>query len=168
MGLYPKTDFKKRSTIISRRGFTLIEIMIVVVILGILMVAAVSAYELQNRRGLDARRKGDLAKLKIQLEDYYNDKHCYPSIVTMSLCNKTDLQPYVAKVPCDPQTGKPYGYLVDASCRYYAVFTTLGDTNDPDIKSLNCSPTCTAGKTYNFGVTNSVLPIGTLASQATP
>ncbi len=148
------------------RGLTLIELLIVTTILAVLMISGSMTYSLQHRRGLDARRKSDLAKLKIALEDYYNDKRCYPSAVVMTHCGLTDLSPYLEKVPCDPATKLPYAYTVNALCTYYGVFTTLQDTNDPVIAQIGCSPTCAVGKTYNYGVTNGGISLASLAAQA--
>lgn len=147
-------------------GFTLIELLVTVAILAVLIVLGFGAFALQRQKGFDARRKSDLAKLKIALEDYYNDKRCYPTKALMSRCGLTDLRPYLDRVPCDPASKLPYGYVADAACTYYGIFTSLQDTNDPVIKQLNCSPTCAAGKTYNYGVTNSGLSLSTLAQQA--
>lgn len=148
------------------KGLTLIELLIVVSILALLMVTAAFSFQLQRKKGFDARRKADLAKLKIALEDYYNDRRCYPTAAVMSHCDLADLQPYLEKVPCDPLSHQPYGYTTNAACTYFGVFTTLQDTNDPIISQLGCSPTCFAGKSYNYGVTNSGQSLSVLAGQA--
>jgi len=148
-----------------KKGFTLIELLIVISILAILVITGATTYGLQHQRGLDARRKSDLAKLKVSFEDYYNDKGCYPTVTMMSHCNQNDLQPYMEKVPCDPGTGLPYGYIVDVGCRYYGVFTTLQDTHDPGIAQINCSPTCNSATGYNYGTTNGGIDLSTLAGQ---
>lgn len=144
-------------------GLSLIELLVVTAILAVLLISGATAYSLQRQRGLDARRKSDLAKLKIVFEDYYNDNGCYPSQALMSQCGQGDLRPYMEKVPCDPSTKQAYGVVVDAACTYYAVFTTLQDVNDPVISEINCSPVCATGRTYNYGVTNSGLPLSSLA-----
>ena len=150
---------------LTSRGFTLIELLIVLTIIAFLSLAGASAYGLQHQRALDARRKSDLAKLKVIFEDYYNDKGCYPSIVAMSHCGLSDLAPYMAKVPCDPGTGQPYGYTVDSSCTSYGILTTLQDKSDPVIPEMGCSPTCVSGLPYNYGITNSGQPLASLATQ---
>ena len=145
------------------RGLTLIELLIVVTILALLMLLAASAYKLQHQRALDARRKSDLAKLKVVFEDYYNDKHCYPTATMMGHCGLNDLQPYMDKVPCDPLTHLSYGYTYDTACTYYGLFTTLQDTSDPVIKEIGCYPRCAATVPYNYGITNSGKSLSFLA-----
>lgn len=146
------------------RGFTMIELLIVLTIIAFLSIAGAVAYNLQHQRALDARRKSDLAKLKVIFEDYYNDMGCYPSVVAMSHCGLSDLAPYTPKVPCDPGTGLPYAYTVDVACTRYGVLTTLQDTSDPIIAQLGCSPTCLPGLPYNYGIANSGQDLSAVAS----
>jgi len=147
----------------SQKGLTLIELLVVTAILAVLLIVGIGSFSLQRQKGFDARRKSDLAKLKVALEEYYNDNRCYPTAVIMSHCGLGDLKPYLDKVPCDPVSKLPYGYVVDARCTYFGVFTTLNATSDPAIEQIGCSPTCTSGKTYNYGVTNSGQSLSSLA-----
>lgn len=136
-------------------GFTMIELLVVLAILAVVSVVSAFGIRMQIVKSQDARRKDDLAKLKIVLEDYYNDKGCYPDASLLQTCNGKALQPYMSAVPCDPSTNTPYGYYKDASCRWYGLFTTLGNTADTAIASMGCSPTCgILGKTYNYAVAN--------------
>src|SRR5258708_1862599 len=91
-------------------GFTLIELLIALAIVAMLIAILVLGQGLQLSRGEDARRKADLAKLKVSFEDYYNDKGCYPPAALLQRCGSADLSPYVAKIPCDPRTKAPYPY----------------------------------------------------------
>lgn len=160
-------------------GFTMIELLVVVTIIAVLAMILYSSLTRQVQRGQDAARKSDFAKLKIAFENYYNDKGCYPLVNVMSQCNSTSaLAPYLVKVPCDPVTNKPYAYFVDASCKWYALFTNLTDTTDPSIPLAGCSPNCSVGgSTYNYVVTTIPLlsllqgiggSISTPAPSATP
>jgi type II secretion system protein G len=60
-------------------GFTLIELVIVIAIIGLLASAVLT--QLSDARGLaqDARRKQDLSTLKIALEAFRNDNGRYPN-----------------------------------------------------------------------------------------
>ncbi|PWU22587.1 hypothetical protein C5B42_05705 [Candidatus Cerribacteria bacterium 'Amazon FNV 2010 28 9'] len=150
-----------------QRGFTLIEILIVASLLAILMILTFVTYDIQVKRGFDSQRKSDFAKLKIAFEDYYNDHKCYPPTVVMNACNSTALQPYMVKVPCDPESKQPYGYVLDSNCGYYGLFTTLDDTKDTDIAKADCSPTCgLPNATYNYAVTDGGTPLSTIVSNA--
>jgi len=59
------------------RGFSLIELMIVVAIVGILSAIAVPSYQSYMQRGKIAEATSNLADLRIKLEQYYQDKRTY-------------------------------------------------------------------------------------------
>ncbi len=64
----------------SSKGFTLIEILIVIVLLGILAVAVLSAINPleQIKKARDSGRKSDAAELLNAYERYYTTFGCYP------------------------------------------------------------------------------------------
>jgi type IV pilus assembly protein PilE len=66
----------------SEFGFTLIELMITVAIVGILASIAYPAYNQYVRRGKIADAIGDLSTLRVRLEQYYQDNRNYGSTAT--------------------------------------------------------------------------------------
>ncbi len=58
-------------------GFTLIELMIVVAIIGILSAVAIPAYTGHVTRGKAAEAPATLADLRIKMEQYYQDNRTY-------------------------------------------------------------------------------------------
>jgi len=122
------------------KGFSLIELLIVVTIVGMLSLLAVWAFHLQVLKGRDARRKADLAKLQMTLEDYLNDNDCYPASLE---CNQ-DFLPYLSSVPCDPVNSRANIYYYSVSqggtCkRWYKIFTNLENKSDPVIEKIGCT-----------------------------
>ncbi|PWU22576.1 hypothetical protein C5B42_05650 [Candidatus Cerribacteria bacterium 'Amazon FNV 2010 28 9'] len=147
------------------RGFTMIELLVALSIVAIMILLLALGQGLQLGRGEDAQRKSDFAKLKIAFEDYYNDHKCYPPPQILQQCNTTALAPYLGRVPCDPVSKQPYAYITDGSCRWYALFTTLDDTSDPDITTLGCKPTCgVTNLPYNYIQTNGAMPVGDIVN----
>lgn len=66
------------------RGFTLIELMITVAIVGVLAAIAYPSYVQYVRQGRIVEAQGELATLRVRLEQYYQDNRNYGS--TASAC----------------------------------------------------------------------------------
>ncbi|MCA9369826.1 MAG: prepilin-type N-terminal cleavage/methylation domain-containing protein [Pseudomonadales bacterium] len=62
-----------------KTGFTLIEILIVVSIIGILAALIVGNFLSARERAADGAMKGELGQLKTALQLYYNDNQSFPS-----------------------------------------------------------------------------------------
>jgi hypothetical protein len=108
--------------------------MIVVVIIAALALLAYWALRTQIFKGFDARRKGDINRIKIAVEEYEKDHDCYP-LPQLVICDPgTGLRPYLDKIPCDPRTGASYYYdHEDSFCpKWYRIYTTLENLKDPD------------------------------------
>lgn len=133
----------------STSGFTMIEIMIVMTIIGMIVAMGGAAYSNAVRQGRDARRKVDLDQIRSALELYRsNDVNgTYPVDSFATFTDPTyraNNPPYLEQakissylqVPVDPGTKKPYFYRAyvsgtsdcwDASkyCRDYTIATYL-------------------------------------------
>lgn len=138
-----------------KQGFTLIELLIIFTIIALLMVISFGAYKAQLLKGYDGRRKADISKIKVALEEHEKDHECYPT--ALPACNPgTGLQPYLNKIPCDARTKLDYVYYVESgvSCpKWYWIFTTLDNTSDPAITKLGCESGCgpnATHATYNY------------------
>lgn len=99
----------------NRRGFTLVEMMVTIVIIGLLAAAvtlAVQSYMAQARRTIVRK---DLTTLKDALETYEMTMGRYPSMQDGldALTKKSDEFPHglVSRSPKDPW-GRPYVYLI--------------------------------------------------------
>jgi len=125
-------------------GFTLIEILVVMAILGIMSVIMVGILNpiALTGRGYDARRKKDLGRIKVAFEEYFNDKECYPTeadLVPLRLksnCGMGVFSPWMSKWPCDPN-GQPYYVFVEQiTCpRWFKLITNLENKKDNDTPS---------------------------------
>lgn len=72
----------------TQKGFTLIELMIVVAIIGILAAVAIPAYSDYLKRSQVAEALGLLAGLKTPTEEWYGSKGAWPTIITSQLGGK--------------------------------------------------------------------------------
>lgn len=104
------------------RGFTIVELLIVIVIIGILAAITTVAYDGIQSRARNTRRVSDVSLITKALELYYIDNGQYPSSVNpggpgscatynqddaRSGCTNWDvliekLKPYVSTLPIDP------------------------------------------------------------------
>lgn len=60
-----------QKTLSRRLGFTLIELMVVVSLIGILMLAGILAFTASQQNSRDSRRKADVDAIGKALEQYY-------------------------------------------------------------------------------------------------
>ena len=86
---------KRRS---QQSGFTLIELIVVVTIIGILAGIAVVQVKYAQRKALESALMGDLHEMRKAIDDFYADKQRYPQDLNELVPN------YLRKVPPDPIT----------------------------------------------------------------
>jgi len=136
-----------------KKGFTLSEVLIVVSIIVFLLIMILVLFRKQIFKGQDARRKGDMQRIRVAVEEYEKDHDCYPPKVIVENCNPgTGLQPYLDKIPCDPVTKGPYVAEMDeAICpSWYRIYTKLGNDLDIDIDKVGCEYGCGPDLAYNY------------------
>ena len=102
----------------NRKAFTLIELLIVIIILGVLAALITGNFFTSLKKGRDAKRKADLEQVQRALEMYYEDKRTYPTFAFpfgSKLCENVGCEAsekvYMQKVPDDPVSGKDFQYL---------------------------------------------------------
>src|SRR5882672_7951405 len=82
----------------TKRGFTLIELMIVVAIIGILAAIAIPKFSQLITKGNEANTKGNLGAIRSALSIYYGDTEgSYPS--TSDLSGLTNNSKYMTVIP---------------------------------------------------------------------
>ena len=93
-----------------QNGFTLIELMIVVVIASILAVIAVPAYTNYSIRGRIPDATSNLAAKRVQMEQYFQDNHTYTGA---SACNLDTASSKYFKFTCPTLTSTTYTIQAD-------------------------------------------------------
>ena len=83
----------------NQRGFTLIELMIVVSMIAILATMAMPNFQKSIVRAKETRLKRDLFIMRDMIDQYYSDNGSYPDSLESLAENK-----YIRKVPVDPFT----------------------------------------------------------------
>jgi len=123
-------------TISKRKGFTLIEILIVVAIIGVLASLVLVGLGPIQKRGRDARRISDLKQIQQGLELYYSRNGVYPvadfaGMSTALIGGSLG----ISDIPNDPRAGASYLYWSDGTT--YLMQTTLEDSSNPALTSGN-------------------------------
>ncbi len=134
--LMKTTNFSTTQT-----GFTLIEILVVVTIIGIMMVVGVTAFATLQKRGRDARRRGDLQAAQDALEQYFSEKTEYPVAGDCpNLSSDLDADNYMpGGIPDDPKTGDVnYQYACNSSETSYCICASL-ETGSGNADADDCS-----------------------------
>jgi type IV pilus assembly protein PilE len=62
---------------LTQKGFTLIELMVVVAIIGFLVAIAIPSYTDYVKKGKAAEATGNLADLRVKMEQYFQDNRTY-------------------------------------------------------------------------------------------
>ena len=83
----------------SSSGFTLVELLVVMAILGILVAVAVPQLQKAPIRAKEATLREDLFTFRTCLDQYYADKGHYPDTLQTLVTDK-----YIRKIPVDPFT----------------------------------------------------------------
>jgi general secretion pathway protein G len=143
----------------SKKGFTLIELMVVIAIIGMLFAIIITSAAVIKRNSRDAQRQSDLRSIQSALEQYNADQTYYPSSWNLATPIPTSLtsntgnpnqspspnptpRVYLNRVPADPNSGVGNNYL----------YSPLPSTNPAcdNATNGNCTSYCLYAKLENL------------------
>lgn len=161
-------------------GFTLMELLLVIVLLGFLIIAGLANFVSSLKKGRDSKRKNDLRQIAVALETYYNDFGKYPlsdangeikgcGANAAVACpwapntewnNTTTGTIYMLTLPTDPSPAQNY-YYSSSDGTYFQLYALLENAQDTGtgIKQTgytgtNCLASSSTKCTYGVASTN--------------
>jgi len=144
-------------------GFTLVELLVVIALIGILSTLLLANFNAARQRSRDAQRKSDLRNLQTALRLYYNDNVGYPtsnggyeivgcgSKAARIACpwatawTTTEGQTYMTRLPKDPQA-IDYRYIQTDSDNFTLTACLENKSDDKGISDT--SGWCTSSWVY--------------------
>ena len=154
-------------------GFTLIELIVVIAILGILSTIGLTSFRTSQIKSRDAKRKSDLEQVQRALEMYMNDVGHYPNSTAIggtigSFSWGVEFKDakgtiYMKELPKDPTGNTEYCYksvVAPTVATSYQLYAKLENSQDPkclggQLKCIDPQGTCAGQKIYNYGVASS-------------
>lgn len=135
------------------QGFTIVELLIVIVVIGILALLVITTYSGIQAKARNAKRQTDIQSLQTQLEAFFSQNGYYPSLTDMNSSswrstNMKSLDPNALIDPSNPTqsntllaapAAKSYAYAVtnssstscesdDTTCAQYTLTATYEGT----------------------------------------
>jgi len=95
----------KKRQVLKQAGFTLIELMIVLSIMGILITIAQPTFRQSIVRAREAVLREDLFQIRDAIDQYYADNDKYPDQLTDLINQQDRTRSYLREIPKDPFTG---------------------------------------------------------------
>ncbi|MBI4032336.1 type II secretion system protein [Candidatus Berkelbacteria bacterium] len=127
----------------SQSGFTLVELLVVVFIIGLLASVVTISASSARAQSRDAKRKSDLQLVASALELYYAQERSYPAATAAwewSSLRTTLVPTYASSVPSDPLASRPdgdfssggYVYRTDSANGKFVLDATLERDDEPE------------------------------------
>jgi prepilin-type N-terminal cleavage/methylation domain-containing protein len=121
------------------KGFTLLELLVVISIISILVAMGAVAFSTAQTRGRDSKRRSDVQQMQKAFEQYYAQNGTYEACATMAVTTMP------GGLPTDPKPGfTAYNTASGCDTTQYCVCALLEDTGAGNADA----PTGTA---CNFG-----------------
>ena len=92
----------------SNKGFSLIELMVAVAVVGIISVIAIPAYTTYSMRGRIPEATSTLSTTRIAIEQYFLDNHTYVGADTAGICTQGNASSKYFTFSCSTLTASTY------------------------------------------------------------
>ncbi len=151
-----------------RKGFTIIELMVVVAIIALLSGIIITSLTGSKAKSRDARRVSDVNQIQLALEQYFDRCGQYPNTITPANSNLTtvtngcpsiggvtiSLASYISVIPKDPSStvnSGNYDYAINPTYTDYILHAKLEGSN---AAQQNSYPETSRSNNANLNGTN--------------
>jgi type IV pilus assembly protein PilA len=134
-----------------QQGFTIVELLVVIVVIGILALITVTTFAGVTQRSRDAKRQSDVNAIHGQLEAYYAQNSKYPTLAnlndaTFRTANMKGLDPAALQDPSGANNTVVAAPVAKAYA--YAVTPSGCDNSTTDCTGYTLTATKEGGGTY--------------------
>lgn len=136
----------------NKKGFTLLELIIVIGIISIMVMLGSTVYSSVQKRSRDIKRKSDLYIIRSSLQLFKSDNSFYPSRINNE--NDDFNKNYLKIMPSDPKSPiQSYTYTKQSGCNNTTVLCTdytISAKMEGTLYSCSLNINCGAGIRCNF------------------
>jgi prepilin-type N-terminal cleavage/methylation domain-containing protein len=126
-----------------KNGFTLLELLVTISIIGILIALGTVSFTTAQRRGRDSRRQNDMTNFRNALEQYYALHTAYPTDCT----DTVDLAAvFPSGLPVDPKPDQDY--VIECSASTYCACAHLENEGGGNASDDECN--ITGGESLDY------------------
>lgn len=137
-----------KTAISKTKGFTLVELMVATLIIGILISLSIAASSGAKKSARDGKRKADLEQIRSALEMYKSDSDegRYPTNAEWA-ANVLVTEGYMSELPSDPSVYSYYYNQISSNEYQLCAYLETGGSD-------NCGNNCGAPGNCNYEITN--------------
>ena len=131
------------------QGFTIVELLIVIVVIGILALLVITTYAGIQSKARNSKRQTDLKSLQTQIEAFFSQNGYYPSNTDLNSASwrTTNMKSLDANALVDPSS-------TSSTCSGSTQTTCLADNNTGQAKQYSYYPQDSSGSSSNCETTD--------------